>query len=181
LPCGIDVYLDLDEYNSNTTCALVYLHDLKNDTKNSTLSNSLLRSRYFRQMSESEIEYQRQDNCKIRNKFQSCLNMTQRESHCLLNFYNLDDNTTILEDRLDLEQDNSGLLLNALANLTLSSSTFLNNSLLTILNDSVKERQTTWRSSSSSIKSSTRLPNFFDPIFYRNGTTSISTTYSTGI
>ncbi len=91
LPCKLDVYLDTYE-EFVTSCALVYLHELRNDTAKFRF---IVSSNYFRSLSESDMAYQRDEICKMRNVFRSCLEMSGRNEHCLLETFNF---SSSLED-----------------------------------------------------------------------------------
>lgn len=81
LPCNVDVYLD--NYDESTvSCALIYLHELKNDT---IKFRSSVNSNLFKSLPLNNIIYQRDAECKLREELKFCLLRTNRYDHCLVN------------------------------------------------------------------------------------------------
>ena len=74
LPCKVSVNLD-DSDEALSSCALIYLHDLKNDTNE--LNN-------LNELSNKRVE------CRLKEKVNFCIELSQRKAadHCLANFYN---------------------------------------------------------------------------------------------
>ncbi len=112
LPCKVDVYLDTYE-EFVTSCALVYLHELRND---SAKFRSIVSSSYFRSLSDKDMIYQRDEICKLRNVFRSCLEMTGRNEHCLLDTFNF---SPTLEDITSFNSINTtSVILNSTAKIS---------------------------------------------------------------
>ena len=102
LPCRTDVYLDsYDDFF--TSCALVYLHELRND---SAKFRSIVRSNYFLSLSSNDILYQRDEICNLGTVLKSCIDKSDRNSHCLFDMFNLmtssDTITGIIETNANL-------------------------------------------------------------------------------
>lgn len=81
LPCGVDVYLDNYRDENSVSCALIFLHELKNDTAR---FRATVNSRLFKVLPINNIYYQRDVRCRIRDKLGQCLEQTNRNRHCLV-------------------------------------------------------------------------------------------------
>lgn len=82
LPCNVDVYLDnYDDATFGISCALIFLHELRNDTNKFQLT---INSNLFKMLPKSSINYQRDVRCKLKDQLRACLEKTNRADHCLV-------------------------------------------------------------------------------------------------
>lgn len=84
LPCRVDVYLDSYDGLTDNMCALIYLHQLRND---SSRFRSLASTNYIRSLSDNEIVYHRDAKCKLKERFIACLEASKRTEHCLFDTF----------------------------------------------------------------------------------------------